>query len=191
MYYNSKETIIFAQDLSISTVKANFYSIFISVPIFTLFTISYLILWGKKNFFDGIETISENYFYFLVMLIIGLLLHELLHGLSWAYFGQKSLHDIQFGFQLKTLIPYAYCKVPLNIKAYRIGIAIPGIVLGLFPAIIGLVTGIIWTTILGLFFILAATGDILLLWITRKIKVNNLVKDHPKRVGCYVIKIDK
>ena len=35
----------------------------------------------------------------------------------------------------------------------------------------------------GLFFILAAGGDILILWLLRNVKSSSFVQDHPTRVG--------
>lgn len=39
----------------------------------------------------------------------------------------------------------------------------------------------------GLFFILAAGGDILILWLLRNVKSSSFVQDHPTRVGCYIL----
>ena len=51
----------------------------------------------------------------------------------------------------------------------------------------GIFTGNPFIFIFGLAFILAAGGDILILWLLRKVKAGSLVEDHPKRAGCYVI----
>lgn len=188
---NVREEILVKKDLSISTAKANFYSIYIAIPLLVFLITLYVSFWGKSKILKGIEMISQNQLRFFLIVIIGVVIHELLHGLSWAYFGQKPLRDIQFGFQVKTLTPYAHCKVPLDVRAYRLGTATPGILLGFFPVIIGFITGTTWSMIFGLLFILLAAGDILILWLIRKLKVGQLVEDHPTRVGCYVIKIEK
>ena len=184
---NVREEIILKEDLSISITKANIYCTFIALPVVVFLTVLYIWLWGLDQLLNGIEIISQNLPYSFLIVIVGIIVHELLHGLSWAYFEGKSLRIIQFGFQLKTLAPYAHCKVPIDIRAYRIGTAMPGIILGFLPIIIGLVIGNAWSMIFGLLFILIAAGDILLLLLTRKVKVGKLVKDHPTRVGCYVI----
>ncbi len=63
----------------------------------------------------------------------------------------------------------------------------PAVLLGILPSILGILTGNGYITIFGLFFILAAGGDIFILWLLRKVKAGVLVEDHPKRMGCYII----
>ena len=41
--------------------------------------------------------------------------------------------------------------------------------------------------IFGLLFTLASGGDLLILWLIRKVKPGEFVQDHPTRAGCYVI----
>jgi hypothetical protein len=86
-----------------------------------------------------------------------------------------------------TITPYTHCKEPMEIGAYKLGVSMPGLLLGVLPAIFGILTsnGLILT--FGLIFVLAVGGDILILWLLRKVRAGVLVKDHPTRIGCYVI----
>ncbi len=59
--------------------------------------------------------------------------------------------------------------------------------LGILPAAAGLVTGNPWVMFFGIFFLLAASGDAVILWLLRGVPANALVEDHPTRAGCYVI----
>jgi hypothetical protein len=85
------------------------------------------------------------------------------------------------------MTPYCHCKVPLKVWSYRIGAAMPGIILGLVPMGIGLLTGSIGFMLFGILFTIAAGGDALILWLIRNVKKHEMVQDHPDKVGCYVI----
>lgn len=63
----------------------------------------------------------------------------------------------------------------------------PGLVLGIFPSLIGIITGYGWIMLFGLLFLLAAGGDILIIWLIRNVEAGKLVKDHPTRAGCCII----
>jgi hypothetical protein len=70
--------------------------------------------------------------------------------------------------------------------AYRFGAAVPGVVLGVLPALAGLATGGGALFLFGLLFTLAAGGDALILWLLRDVPAARLVSDHPTRAGCLV-----
>lgn len=75
----------------------------------------------------------------------------------------------------------------MEVNAYRIGAAMPGVVLGIAPCIGGIIFGNGWWFVFGLLFTYAACGDALIIWLLRKVKTGSLVEDHPSRAGCYVI----
>ena len=174
------------KDLSVSMAKANLYGLMV-LPLVVLQSILYLGVWGSERFLEGIVIVSGKLMYFILILIIGIIIHELMHGVSWSYFGKKPLNAIKFGFQLKALTPYAHCKEPLEVRAYRRGALMPGFVLGILPSVIGIITGNGWIMTFGLLFTLASGGDLLILWLIRKVKAGEFVQDHPTRAGCYVI----
>ena len=64
---------------------------------------------------------------------------------------------------------------------------VPGVVLGVAPALAGLVLGagdVFW---FGFIFTLAAGGDALILWLLRGVPGDRLVRDHPTKPGCLVL----
>ena len=121
------------------------------------------------------------------LLIFGILAHELIHMLAWMLFAKKPLKAFKLGFQWKSLTPYAHCKEPMDIRPYRIGAFAPGFILGILPWLVSLVTGDVLFLFYGFLFTIAASGDLLILWLIRGIKPNTLVEDHPTKAGCYVI----
>ena len=122
----------------------------------------------------------------LPVLVGGAVLHELIHGAAWAFYGGKPLTLIRFGINWAALTPYAHCPEPMNAGAYRLGAAAPGILLGVVPTLISFWIGPTWLFFAGFIFTLAAAGDALILWILRGIPSHLLVQDHPSRAGCYV-----
>jgi hypothetical protein len=175
------------RDLSISMQKANLYSLAFAVPLVVLFSLLYIARWGIESVLEGFSFSPIKLLIFAGVLILGVIVHELIHGLTWAVFGQKSLRALKFGFLLRSLTPYAHIKEPLEVSAYRLGAIMPGWILGILPAMIGIVTGNEWMMLFGLIFTAAASGDMLVLWLTRYIGAGTLVEDHPTRAGCLII----
>lgn len=167
--------------------KALVYSLLFVVPVMAVLLAAYIGLWGRTPLIEGINAWTTYPVTFVVILVVGTLVHELLHGLSWMYFGGMPYRTIRYGFQWKTLTPYAHCSEPMPVQPYRISAAMPGILLGLVPAFMGIATGQVQVFYFGLFFTLAAAGDALILWMIRKVEADNRVVDHPSRAGCYVI----
>ena len=175
------------RDLSVSMSEANLYALVATAPPVMLTVIGYGLLWGFSELGRGAATLFNSFFVFIVVLILGVVVHELLHGLTWALAGGNRWRTIRFGFQLKTLIPYAHSTEPLEVNAYRIGVLMPGLLTGLVPSLIGVMSGNGLLTAFGIVFTVAAGGDFLILWLLRNVRPGTLVEDHPERAGCYVL----
>ena len=175
------------RDLSVPMGRANLYSLFFAIPLGVIITIVYLFFWRKEGFILARYAIGENFLLSILIVIIGILLHELIHGLSWIWFGKKPLSSISYGINLKALTPYAHCNEPLDIRAYRLGAMMPGLILGIIPALLGIAGGNGVIMMFGLLFTVAAGGDALVLWLLRKEKSTVKVMDHAVNAGCYVI----
>jgi hypothetical protein len=170
------------RDLSISMARANIVVMFVSIPVAILQFTIFVMVHGLRK----MET-TLGIGLFLGVLFLGVLAHELIHGLAWVIFGRKPFSTIKFGFQWKTLTPYAHLKEPAEINAYRIGGFMPGFFLGILPYIMSIVLGdgnLFW---FGLIHTAAAGGDWLILWLIRNVKAGSQVEDHPTNAGCYVI----
>lgn len=123
------------------------------------------------------------FFFVLVALIV---LHELLHAVGWLLAGRLRLREIRFGFSWRALAPYTHVRVPLPARAYRIGTVLPGIVTGVLPGVIALLTGSGVVMLISALMIVSAVGDLLVLWTIREVDPDSLVIDHPSAIGCYV-----
>jgi hypothetical protein len=170
------------KDLSVSMIRANILVMFISIPVVILQFAVFLMLHGTKT----LEP-TWNSIILLVVVMLGIVIHELIHGVSWMIFGRKPLSAIKFGFQWKTFTPYAHLKEPVEVNAYRLGAFLPGFILGILTYLLSLILGdgnLFWFS---LFHTSAAGGDWLILWLIRNVRAGMQVEDHPTNAGCYVL----
>lgn len=184
MKNNERQQTTGMKDLSFPVAKAYLYAFLFFIPLLLMLEI-YWIIWGEP--YAVLDATLSNIFILGFILISGIVLHEVIHGLAWITFSNKSFNTIKFGFQWKTFTPYAHSRAPLEVRAYRLGIMMPGLVLGVLPYLVGVITGNAWILFFGLFFTWSASGDALVLWSIRKVKPGQLVEDHPTRCGFYVI----
>lgn len=170
------------RDLSISMARANAVMLFFSIPLFIVQFAVFILSRQVENI-----GLTFNPILLVIAVVLGIATHEIIHALGWMFFGHKPLSAIQFGFQWKTLTPYAYLKEPIDINAYRIGTLMPGLILGIFPYILSLLFtdgNLFW---FGVVHTAGAGGDWLVLWLIRNVKSGTLVEDHPTHAGCYVL----
>ena len=173
------------RDVSISMGRVNLLAIpFALLPVLLLGA-PFVLLHGWSAMVAG----ARIFFHPAVVIpvfLAGVVLHELIHGIAWAYFGNMPRTAIRFGFKLSALTPYAHCREPLPASVYRIGAAAPAVLLGLLPVFAATVTGAGVILLPGLLFLAASAGDFLILWILRGVRPQQRVQDHPDRAGCLV-----
>ncbi|HKI45358.1 MAG TPA: DUF3267 domain-containing protein [Balneolales bacterium] len=175
------------EEYTLSAIKANIYGVVGMIPAIVVVYL-YLYIYGIQAIIIGLGNLEGDMILLIVLLLVGTVMHEGLHGFTWSRFGHISMEEIQFGMHWKLLTPYAHCKVPLNVKAYRWGVIMPGLVVGFIPAAIGIAIQspiFLW---FGALFIMGAGGDFLTLWLLRKVPGDYLVEDHPTKVGCFAWK---
>ena len=127
--------------------------------------------------------------WFIAMFCVGIVVHELIHGLTWIALVKESFSHLSFG----TMPGGVYCHidVPMSKRKYVIGALMPGLLTGVVPWLAGIAAGSLLWTLLGAVMIGAAMGDIMIVWCIRKEPSDTLVYDHPSLGGCYVYrKID-
>jgi hypothetical protein len=174
-------------DVSISIAEANKAALLFAVPVTIGLIGLYLAEWGLGRLLHGLRTSPGLLIGWLVLVVIGVGVHEVIHGLAWAALGRQPLSSIQFGFDRKAFAPYCHCTLPMEVTAYRLGAVLPALLLGVLPYAVGLARGYAWLMAYGVIFITAAAGDLLVLWLLRRVPAGKLVADHPTRAGCYVL----
>jgi hypothetical protein len=164
--------------------QAQLRAVVLLVPIALLSLGPYFALWGIPD--PAFPPSLEAAGLFLLAFAAGTVLHEALHGLGHVW-GNASWSDVRFGMHWNALTPYARCAIPSRARSYRLAVALPGLVLGALPLAAGWWTGHWLTTFYGFLMLVAAAGDLLVLWILRGVPSGAWVQDHPEEVGCIVV----
>lgn len=146
--------------------------------LFAACLLPYLVLWGKPAFLAALRAALVSP-WLIPALGLGVVAHEGLHGLGWALFGRISWREVQFGFDRLGRMPFARCRVPLPVSAYRVGGALPALVMGVAPLLVGSVSGTGWLAVWGALFLAMASGDLLILWATRSAGAQAHILGHP------------
>jgi len=173
------------RDVSISMARVNLLAIPFAILPVLLLGAPFILLHGWSVAVAGARLFFQPAVV-IPVLLAGVVLHELIHGIAWVYIGNKPRTAIRFGFKLSALTPYAHCRESLPASVYRIGVAAPAVLLGLVPVFVATVTGAGWVLWPGLLLVAASAGDLLILWVLRGVKPQQHVQDHPDRAGCLV-----
>jgi len=174
--------------VAINLVAANVFSILLLIAAALVFGIPHIYIWWDK--LDGDIHFADSpwsLLLFFVVFMVGIVVHELIHGITWSFFAPNGWKSISFGVIWKMITPYCHCDEPLRRGAYLWGAMMPCLLLGILPAVISLFTGSLLLLIWGIFFIAAAAGDIWMSWLLLKEKPGCLVLDHPNEAGFYIL----
>ena len=170
-------------DRTIDLNKANTYIVLASIPVMILGVFLYIAV-------NGVEAvkglIGPAMIYYLVGSVLLIVVHELVHGLTWSIFCKNGWRSIDFGFIVKTMNPYCTCCEPLEKGQYIAGALMPLLLVGIVPTVIAFITRSFWLLVLGLTLILGAGGDIMLVAELLRYKADGkevLIYDHPTEAG--------
>ena len=88
-------------DLTVSIVKANVFAVLLLIPLL----IAGIGLFLLKNRRFGWNGGAMSVLLFSIALFVLIVVHELIHGASWALFAEHRWRDIEFGFMKQYLTP--------------------------------------------------------------------------------------
>ena len=184
------------EKLTIDLVKANIYALIGIIPIVILYVVPFYLVWKDQLTLTHVRSIiletewlksrAISFLIIISLIIIGIILHELIHGITWSFYTKNGFKSIKFGVLIKMLTPYCHCKEPLKVNQYILGAIMPAIILGVIPALLAILFGSIVLLAFGIFFTIAAMGDFLIIFLLRKENRNTLVLDHPTEPGCFI-----
>ena len=158
-----EENEVKGRKVAIDIVKANIFAVVIMAVAAIVFLVPFFWIWaGKKPISELLGGFGDWSITF-ILVIVGIVVHELIHGLTWACYAKSGWKSISFGVMWKLLTPYCHCDEPMHIPGYMMGAMMPCIVLGVIPAIAALFIGSLPMLAWGIFFIAAAAGDIRML----------------------------
>lgn len=179
------------REYTLSFTQANVYALALYIPITAVFILPYVWIYSWTMLGADILLFFTDIPVFVISIILGTAAHELIHAICWSWLDGIPWKKIHFGFKWKFLTPYVHCPEPVEVTNYRWGVAMPGIVLGIIPYVLALILQNGWLLGFGLFFTLAAGGDLLILWLLRGVEVGKQVQDHPDLVGCKVVNLNE
>jgi len=118
-----------------------------------------------------------------VSVLAAVFVHELIHGVIFAFYAPNGFRSVKFGFSKSMGSPYCHCRDALKVKHYRRAGIAPLIILGIIPLIFAMIAGSNWIKVFGLLLCIGGFGD-LLVWI-RLLKFDNdmMIRDHPEKMG--------
>ena len=180
------------EEIKISAIWANVFAVVVLAVAVVLYGIPFYMVWLRNIPMNRIFTTSmslqtrlKNVGVALLILIPGIVAHELVHGFFFAHFAENGWKSIKFGIMpaSKLFSPYCHCKDKLMINHYRIAAVMPLVIMGIIPAVISIITGIWILSVFGLAFTAGAGGDILMFAKTLKEKKDTWIYDSPTDIG--------
>jgi hypothetical protein len=169
-------------DYTVSPTRANLVALALTPLVVAVFFVPYVVLWPSASLQAALDDLLSP---FLLILAFSVVAHELLHGVGAVLVGGVPWREIAFG--IKGLMVYAHCKTPMAASAYRVTLALPGVLLGFVPGALGLVWGNAWLIVYGVLMSIAALGDAIVVWLIRSVPNDACVQDHPSAPGCQVL----
>jgi hypothetical protein len=163
--------------------KANFWSFIVFVLAAVLAGVPFTAIYGFSVLKLAFVSFLTDYTVLALTLIVGAMLHEFLHAVAFSFACERGWSSINFGFSFKDLAPYTHCDDAVSYVGFAIATLLPGILLGILPLMISLITGNGWILSFGIFFAAGAAGDFLCFISLLKYPRHSRVKDHPDSIG--------
>ena len=181
------------RDASISLVRANLLAVALIPVLGALVLVPYALLWGIPGLETGGDAAGlrfsspvESTITFISFLFGAIVVHELLHGVGFYVVGKIPRAKIGFGVKWLTFTPYCHCAEPMPANAYRWAVALPTLVLGVIPGLLGILLGNFLLAFWAVIMLVSGSGDLAILWAIRSVPGAAIVRDHPSRAGCLV-----
>jgi hypothetical protein len=172
------------EELTFKTGREMIFAFFVVIISGLVFGIPFYLLWSEKIqiAFNNTEVDFQSRLIavgvFLGIIIIGLIVHELIHGFFFALFCKNKFKSIKFGIALKKGYAYCKCKEILRANQYVVSLLMPTIILGIIPSIGSLFIGNSDLLLFGVIFVGAGGSDILIFKkIAKEIKGSWLEED--------------
>lgn len=169
--------------IGISNLEMTTKSLLVTIPIMILFVILYFLLGHEWNL--GVVKLLISLVIFFVLVVV----HEGLHGITWALFAKSKLKSISFGIIMESFTPYCNCNEPLKKYQIILGSIMPTVILGVGVGVASLVFGSTMLLVIALFNLMGCGGDLLVILKLLSYKsdaTDILFIDHPYEIGTAV-----
>lgn len=168
---------------TISILRANILAIVLFIFMGGILFFIYCMIWTGSGSFSLHRGLLMPAL-LLASILVGVVIHELIHGLVWIWVTHSGFSHLKFGAIAGAV--YCHINLPMRKKSYVVGALAPLVIMGLIPMVIAFLIGNIYLFLFALIFIVSAIGDMMIVWAIRKEPADALVYDHPTEGGCYV-----
>lgn len=173
------------KELTIGVLKANIGTLFVMLPFMAADAWAFFSVHTA-----GLMSFSITFSLLLLpVLLLLIMLHELIHGITWGLFAENHFRSIEFGVIWSALTPYCTCSEPMNRFQYMLGGAMPTIVLGAATAAAAVISGQLFWFFISELIILSGGGDYIILLkilMYRSAGKETVFVDHPYECGAAV-----
>lgn len=174
------------------------WSVRFTIILFLITILPFLYVWGYIDSARFLGDIHESFvrwiaFFvltivlFILSIIIGGFLHEVIHTIFFAPFLPSKFKGLKFGYMKEKMALYVHLREPISITGFRIGLIMPAVILGVFPIILGLLFGYLSILLFGILLSVASIGDLLLLAKTFHLNSTFIIKDLPDDIAVLAI----
>lgn len=118
--------------------------------------------------------------------VLSIPLHEALHVFGFRRLGKAPPGSTRIRWA--GLSAFTHCAAPVRAGPYRAAVALPGLVLGVVPVVVGLVSGLALPTLYGALLTGSAIGDARVLLALRNVPANATVQFVAEHAGYEIIR---
>ena len=170
-------------ELTIGIKAANIYAVLLGLPVAAVGAFLFHKVHPDTSMIpDG----PKQLMLFVILMLALVVVHELIHGITWSMYAQNHWKDIDFGFMKEYMTPYCTCRCPLSKGGYIMGALMPLIILGVIPTIAAIAAGSAFWLWIGVIMIMSAGGDIMIVFNILRYRSHAaqiLYIDHPTQAG--------
>lgn len=175
--------------------RMQIFSLIISVITIVVYGVAYANYGDNTlsvfNLFEGRSAIAIIWIFvkLLLIIVVGVCLHELVHGIFFALYAKNGFKSIKFGVLTKPVFAfYCHCKEPIKVHQYMVAAIMPLFLTGILPSVIAIVLGDIVLLLAGFILTAGVVGDIMMIQMLWKEDRDSYVLDHPSEIGFYILK---
>jgi hypothetical protein len=183
-----------AKPMTVGVVKANVLAVVIMLPFVILFAGLYFLFNPAGNFSISEDKMLLELWAFVVLMFVFIVVHELIHGITWGIFARSHFRSIDFGVIWSMLTPYCTCSEPLKKWQYLLGAAMPTLILGFALGAAATILNSMLLLWLAEVMIFSGGGDFLIILkmlLYRSGGRDTVFYDHPTECGFVVFEKNK
>lgn len=175
-------------DYSMSVKKANLYSVLITLPVYVLYMVIYLLRWNYANIFATIFkwTFLLELFILALEIIAAQIIALIIKGMMLSGFAEEKGNNLKFKLLAENQKPYVTLKEPVTVSQYRLCQLVYILCFVALPFVIAMLIGDFMFVISSFICVLIAGSDIFLFFHLFKHKGSSYITDYD---GLFLYKV--